>query len=1660
MEVVVLSHLHSISGCENKDRKADVVFVHGLGGDAFDTWRRGKNSENYWPTWIGQDFPEIGVWSLGYAASFSKWARIRKWFSKNKRDSGYAMALPDRAQQILDLMVQHDLGKKPLMFVCHSLGGLLTKQILRKSSDAADDSSERLVFENTRAVLFLATPHQGADLATLVSTFRVAFPTLAIEDLKAHDAHLRDLFDWYRNHVDEGINTRTYFESRRVRGALLIVDPSSSHPGVGPNPVPLDEDHLSIAKPLNRGSQVYAAAKMLIQECLLGPTIVQGHRTDIEILSKQTKATLADLSELSILRVGKSEIKVTRRCVQEIRDQIEKQSIVVVGEPGTGKSGVLYDLVNALLDEGRDTLFLAVDHITAETHPELKKQLGINHDLEEVLTNWNGDKPAFLVIDALDAARSEQTAHLLRNLLTRVVRRNDRWNVITSIRKFDLRHSRDIRNVFSGQPPLEEYSDFELVNTCHVQIPEFSDEELSIVSRQSLELQTLIEAADETMKQLLRVPFNLRLMGELLGQGTTIVHLTPIKTQLELLDRYWEERIIQPRDGRRDAREDILRRAVSYMVENRTLRVSRGFAVTPETTRELDQILSEHVLIEWQPSAALYPDSSNLTFAHHVLFDYAVERILLRSQVDVTRILTSDPDLVLIIRPSFDMHFQHVWSQDYSRSHFWELVFRFIENNNVPEIAKLIGPVTAAKFSANMSDLLPVIQGIEYMPTKNIAEAALRHTVGALSAMAPRELIRLIAGKKAVPWTELVEYLSKQLSDKNEYNVRILLSLLCERSETLTTKQLEHVGTASRNYLNYVWSRDSGLERLVSLAISWVCQTYHSNTIESSSLLRCALQKERLSKYGFLEIPWLAYNVKNIMIYDPAFVKELYISAFNYIEDSEDTTSLGGSKILSLRSNRRQDYESGLYQLATDFMHFIEQAPIEAIRALIAIVENHVLTKHIQRNVDVLQESFFANGINAIIYADNSYYWDTGLHSPGDELHNMLITFQSYLSGLGEDPSQIGIFQQIVNLLIKHNRMAALWRRLLICGTESPSNLGQEIRFLGWALPVLKYRDTSNVAGEYLRAVYSHLSLEDREKIELVIYSIPSTFESENLRQGERTRDRLLECLPLQYVCTPEVRQRISELNLLEKAESEKSFSPIWESSEYSSREYLADEGVPIDEAANIRIQDLEQPVELFCKEHSNSHPTLEDIKLILPHLRELWVALSSAEIDGVHPKQLNYSWGYLAEACSRATKCENINYDEEMGEFLLTVLLEASKNPEPMSSSHDDQFDETPSWGKPAARIDAAEALTKLARFQSLATPGLLAILEGFLSDPVPAVRFQVSIRLLDLYSTAPSLMWELIDRVANDETNRGVLYGLVQGVFTRLTTKYPDKINALTEKIYGRTPQDNRLRYSCIDIFKQLYIIDNHANAKEKIQCFVQTPLLYPQECRYFVAQLRDALMSGFREQQYTKTEYASIRKRSWDVLLQILQVVKVEWQSLWNQAPNEGEWPKELQQKLSDLYKIVDAASMAVYFSSGAHKNKLITEEAHAISFDLDQTKLYFAEADKVLHELAEFSIPAVTHHLLQTLEFLIPVDSVEIFMRIVRTIHAGQNGEYHYETMGADLLVKLVERYLAEYRVIFRDNPDCLQSLIEILDIFVKAGWPSAQRLTYRTEEIFR
>jgi hypothetical protein len=203
-------------------------------------------------------------------------------------------------------------------------------------------------------------------------------------------------------------------------------------------------------------------------------------------------------------------------------------------------------------------------------------------------------------------------------------------------------------------------------------------------------------------------------MGELLGEGVSASELTPIRTQLELLDRYWQYRVIRD-DRLGDSREAVLRIASEAMVEDRALRANRStIARDPAAGQPLGDVLSSGVLVEWQSPGRLRPERDFLAFSHHVLHDYAIARLLFRAQpAELINRLVTGPDLAMSMRPSLIMHYQHLWSLDADHREFWEVVKEVQLAPDVPEIAKTIGPAVAADLFEAPGDCDPVINELE-----------------------------------------------------------------------------------------------------------------------------------------------------------------------------------------------------------------------------------------------------------------------------------------------------------------------------------------------------------------------------------------------------------------------------------------------------------------------------------------------------------------------------------------------------------------------------------------------------------------------------------------------------------------------------------------------------------------------------------------------------------------------------------------------------------------------------------------------------------------------------------------------------------------------------------------------------------------------------------
>ena len=258
--------LSALANCESSSRVCDVVFVHGLGGGSHSTWMASEAAQGFWPSWIGSDFANVGVWTLGYRADVSAW-------------TSESMPLADRGTAILETLANEGIGERPVIFITHSMGGILAKQILRHATSFGVKRWESIA-RNTRGMAFLATPHAGADLAGFAELARLVLRTNEqVGELRAHHPRLRELHAWFlKFQGDQRLVCRTFCETRELRPGLLgltlpkgflVVDQTSAEPHVpGEVAIPLDEDHVSICKPPDRTAPLYKSLRRFISEVL------------------------------------------------------------------------------------------------------------------------------------------------------------------------------------------------------------------------------------------------------------------------------------------------------------------------------------------------------------------------------------------------------------------------------------------------------------------------------------------------------------------------------------------------------------------------------------------------------------------------------------------------------------------------------------------------------------------------------------------------------------------------------------------------------------------------------------------------------------------------------------------------------------------------------------------------------------------------------------------------------------------------------------------------------------------------------------------------------------------------------------------------------------------------------------------------------------------------------------------------------------------------------------------------------------------------------------------------------------------------------------------------------------------------------------------------
>jgi hypothetical protein len=1350
-------------------------------------------------------------------------------------------------------------------------------------------------------------------------------------------------------------------------------------------------------------------------------------RRDIDRLIGFSSQVIERLRQYrSVIGDDGTAVQIGREFAQDLRATID-ESLLITGEPGAGKSGALAELIELLTFA--DVVALSADSLAHLTSGELRSEIGLDHRLSEVLANWRSDRPGYVVIDALDAGRGSRAQQALMELISAVTQLAGRWKVVATVRRFDLRYNPTLKELFpvTGSDVAEHYRLAEFSRVRHFNIGSLAPAELAQLDDKAPHLSERIRDAAPALRELLSNPFSLRLFAELVAHGDPAEQDAPITSRLELLKLYWEQRVFDS-PARSYRRSNLLRRMSEEMIARGVLTVDGAEAVDDANPEDVEDLLRVGLLVE--EVTGPFGGIRLLAFAHHILFDYAVARLVLAGR-DLRAEAAVNPTSLFLVRPSYQMYFEGLWRAQPDRQDFWTLALSIAASPDVPEIAKVIAPAVAATLVVHDQDLAVLLAALDRGTSG--AASVLEHVVNALLT---DEAGHAIPADHVLVWAVFTESISRRLDLRRAVVVRNMIRELIAgmgmRDETAMTA----VSLASRRLLRWTWA-ERRVDRFFShFGILGVTSTYVADAADTVDFIRAIITPDHLVQYGHIEMPSLADTVPSLVSIDPGLVRDIYVSAFRYEERSTDATEITRG-ILNMSSNRRQDYEHSHYTLAQHFPGFLEASPQEAITALCDVYERYASryghSSHIEEIAWAGERFSFVD----------DYLFEGALHHSDDQAR-MLDAFTAWLLAKLTPNDQRDRFDLAARTLRALVAPAGLWRALL-GSLPSPVDL-QIVAPLLWSPSSLASRGLTKAIGTLMRTRFADLTAMERLEIENAILRLDDADS-----RTSRIRERLIGVLPEASLQTQAARVLWRESHEADDVSGDTQLFIEREESNFDRVEELRRHGIDPDVDANDTIITYAQPVRKFNDQHLNEIPSEDITREMWPRIWTLWSRLQDPAVRrDASPTLLAWSFNDLARAIDVLTRSEiraAINPSEIQLLVAVTAGLMSERTDQPENL---DEFDagSIRSFELPTCVVQTSVALIQ----QGQSDARLEGLVNAAAVDSSPSVRLSVASQIRRLREVRPDLVTAILATMEAEEQSGNVIGRLASTIAT-VDWDRPEQLVQRLRQLHVRATlvgaRGNAARGVCAEIATALFIRTGNESAGVFLDDLIEQANSAPADLKGIEEEFRNAFASHGPDRD-------ALRERAFPLAVRVVSRASSSFAASRDSSATGGQNRQQADETAKDLAHLIEAISNDVYFSSGANQRQGEDAEGDPAPPIAD----YYASSRDLLLALPEIPFPSVVHHVLETLDYLSPADPAQVFRDMTDVILRGRAGGYEYDQIAASFVTAAVSRFLVQHRHLLQTEPDLRTCLIRVLDTFVAVGWGEARMLTYQLDTVFR
>lgn len=1401
---------------------------------------------------------------------------------------------------------------------------------------------------------------------------------------------------------------------------------------------------------------------------------------DIGRLQELTARNLERLSEHAELPFGQTPgdaVHIPRReTLTALVTAAKSEDLLITGEPGCGKSGLIHELVKKLQESNLPTVLLLAEEVFFPQSTNSAKPLGLTHALDEVLANWPEGSPGFVITDALDAVRDADIQKQLRQLLVDVKNGRSGWTVIASVREFDLKFGRELRDAFPGTG-VTDYASSDFIGVAHFHVTSLSEPELDDLAKNRSEIIPFIVAARTNPKSsnIHRSPFYLRLAAELLRDGVPQARLADWASPALLMRKFWEARV-KGGAGER-ARELVLKSICRQMVSSRSMAISlKELSLGAQESGSVDELRSRGILTAPFVRVGTVVGADEIRFTHHLLHDYAVARSLIpETPGPFCRFAVREPLLAVFYRQSFLFALEELWDGAIDRAGFWEAALRLEGVAELHGLARILAPILAARRVEVLSDLQPLLTALDAENQKDSpAHKALLHLASGLQD-ASEDSIRT----GAPGWCAFVDGVSCRLKQKPFVEwplVQILARLNLIKVGRKNIEQLA-LNAAGRRILSHHIEQNISRQRQypARIAIETVCQTFTASPIESEAALLSLLSPERLVQFPHDDMHALAESLKYLGTKGDIVVVKLFQAAFSQ-EPAPGQYEATGSLIMSMSFQTRDQWHMVHYTLAGYYE--ARQGENAALMTEVACIAwNAVVRRRIEKRSRA--EQIFATiefrGVTCDLIEDYSHIWGRSFEH---EENRILSHFEELLRGWAA-AGDIERLNAALDRFAVCNRTSLMWTVFLEAGAEHPATLGVMLDDVLREPLFLTHPDYAFGGTALLASLHRTGTEMQRKSLEKLILDLPKNVRLRD--EGDRfpmpswvehAQNRVLGALDEAKIVLEAIRNLRKQRQKKEPLpQNRRPEGPRITSHTYSNEELVEKRGVDLKDPANKEMYQLQDALKPLV-DHSKGTVDLAVIEHNWPVIEQCELALAKYSID--QPKMAQQLWGYLVGACENivghVTSWPN---DDSRWQTIRRILLKASNDSLPTSGEEDANDDDTPSWGWPAPRIDAASGLPFLPFRLGVADEEVSAAIRHLSRDKSSALRFNLALRLWALEKPAPKLMWKLIDDCLAEETQFSVLDALAQ-TLDRLWESAPEQVKPRLRQIGQRATEGASYDRNIHNTLAHSYLFRFLRTGEAESEAFIASLV---SECESERAnKVLAALLHAVRAGGWLTAgdgsnpgSYADeVRGRAWDFFARLLlsaqtklQESRQTWDELAKVKPKGHEDLKLVEEKMSRLLLLVDGLAMQLFFACRASE-----EESRKNKAELTQEQLrrFWREASPLLRRLVEEPHPHTAHQMVQTFQHLLPCSPGDIFLLAAKSIrNSASQARFQFESLAVGEVVHLIQRVLADYREIFRDpgpQNECLKALLAVLDLFVEAGWAEARQLTHRLEEIYR